>query len=894
MLITDWDYYKRYHPDLTKEQVAEVYCPTHTEADDTTPVDSQPATHATPVDSQPATSQPPGPASDSPKSTNEDASEQVAMRHALRMVELPRGQAAPSGFQFYGPAWILGDNADATALRNRLQGLGIETWRIPNGANDSDTLQQLEQRWKQQRAPHLFVMSGRDPDAAQTFDRETWQVRRHRGVVLPFLVCRKWWELVSDAGLPHPASLVAVTSLGGDFGFSHTVPAPEGGAMTGLVKGLWMENGASASDGTSLKVIDAPTDIPSDRLANEILAELQVTDLGVEVAVSCGARRVPRLERQAIECLPRNDLPRGGNWVFTGGARGITAVAAREMGKRLGLKLHLLGSSPMPQVDPAWLDYDKNQLRQLRLSLVGKAQQAGQPPGKYWDRTRKDLEIAGNLRDLAAAGVDATYHCCDVTDWSQLDETLRDIRRTSGPIEGVVHGAGIHGPALSLAETTPEILSDMLDVKVDSAFALMSLTREDPLRFFVGFGSITGRFGSFNASAYSIGSDMLCKLIGWYRQQCPDCTAVGIHWHPWGEVGMMTRPVAQHTIKVFKMKMMPPREGANHLIQELRAGAPESETLITDAQFYETFFSKELLIPSCPQANSTPMPGALVEGVVQSEQGGKCAVRINLDPVRDPFLSEHLLRDKPTLPLVVALEAFAETASLLGGSRPVAAINDVQITDAIRFFDASSKEVRVLAEITPEGVRCQLTSDFRNRRGQLVQQDRPHFSGCVTFRESPPSFDAVLPTINGKWFEMTYPESNALMYHGPSLRLLQRMSITEAGTFGQIRLPKTNALVGTRDASRWLTPSAAIDACYYACGIHTWFTSEQGVSVPHSLRSIRFGRSPRADELTVVQIVCREMSNSFGEFDFTQFGDDGSVILQASGYRCHVIRGGIA
>jgi hypothetical protein len=54
------------------------------------------------------------------------------------------------------------------------------------------------------------------------------------------------------------------------------------------------------------------------------------------------------------------------------------------------------------------------------------------------------------------------------------------------------------------------------------------------------------------------------------------------------------------------------------------------------------------------------------------------------------------------------------------------------------------------------------------------------------------------------------------------------------------------------------------------------------------------GRAPRPDEKTIVQLSCREMQQDFGLFDFTLFGDDRAVIFQATGYRCHVLRGPIA
>lgn len=877
VLVTDWDFYKRYHPDLSPREVAEVFCPMPARPRAAEAERAAPA--ATRRVEPPPSSRPPSPG--------------VAMRHVMRLVEVPWEATVRRRFAFAGPALILGDNADAKALGERLAAAGVESRPIPLHDTADETLAELQWLWGTHPSPHLFVMTGRDPEAARIEGRDAWLARRHRGVMLPFLVCQKWLALVADAGLLDRASVVAATSLGGDFGFSNPVVAPEGGALAGLVKGLYMELGGKGGDAMRLKVVDAPAGEPPERLAEAILRELDVEGIDVEVACAGARRSVVRLAIEPVEALVRDDLPRGGTWVFTGGARGITAAVAKELGRRYGLKLHLLGKSPAPSIDPAWRGLGDAEMRRLKRSLVRRATAEGKPPGAYWDRVRKDLEIDGNLRELEAAGVEATYHACDVTDWDDLEHTLQRIRQADGPIRGVVHGAGIQGDAESIGETTPEIASETIDVKVDAAVALLWLTRDDPVDYWVGFGSISGRFGSNNAVVYSMASDMLCKLMGWRRARRPGCRAVGVHWHPWGEVGMMTRPEAQHTVTVMKMRMMPPAEGASHLIDELRAGAPEAEVLITDAQFYETFYSKDLRIARADvaRADSEPAP-ALIRRTAEFEPGRRAVAAIRLDPVGDPFLREHRLRDKPTLPMVIALEAFAETARLVdGGARSVTGIRDVQIPNALRFFSDEPREVRVHAEREGDAVRCRLTGDFRNRRGHLVQKDRPHFSAVVELGAEA-AIEAARPATRGAWFDMQYPPRDALLYHGPPLRLLERMAVDGSEGWGEIRLPGRNELAGNRDPRGWLTPSAAIDACCYACGVYTWVFADRGVTVPDRLAELRFGRPGRPSERCVVHLVCRGLEARSGRFDFTLFGDDGSAIFQAREYRCHVLRGG--
>ena len=63
------------------------------------------------------------------------------------------------------------------------------------------------------------------------------------------------------------------------------------------------------------------------------------------------------------------------------------------------------------------------------------------------------------------------------------------------------------------------MVMDTLGAKVDGAVNLMRLTWHDPVRHFIGFGSIAGRLGSNGQTDYSLASDALCKLAGWYQSR---------------------------------------------------------------------------------------------------------------------------------------------------------------------------------------------------------------------------------------------------------------------------------------------------------------------------------------------------------------------------------------
>src|SRR6185369_7819461 len=90
-----------------------------------------------------------------------------------------------------------------------------------------------------------------------------------------------------------------------------------------------------------------------------------------------------------------------------------------------------------------WRNLTEEGLQQLKARLMIEARQLGKSAAQAWERTQKDLEIDRSLRAFAASGVEATYHACDVSDRAALAKILERIRQADGPIEGILHGAGI-------------------------------------------------------------------------------------------------------------------------------------------------------------------------------------------------------------------------------------------------------------------------------------------------------------------------------------------------------------------------------------------------------------------------------------------------------------------
>ncbi|MGD9854398.1 MAG: SDR family NAD(P)-dependent oxidoreductase, partial [Planctomycetaceae bacterium] len=578
-----------------------------------------------------------------------------------------------STWQAKGPAVILGNHAAGEALRRRLIAMGISVHSIATSSVNA-AVAQLEEIWKRGHAPHLFLMTVRDAKPHDLNDPAEWHRIWEDEVRTPYFVCQRWLQLAYDAKCIDDCSVVAVTSLGGDFGFDSEVCSPQSGALTGLMKALCLEYFVLREHkGFLAKAIDAPAGEDSDVLAALICLELASGTIDYEVAYVGGQRFLQLAVPRPASIGEQSEVRPGGTWVVTGGARGITAESALELGRRFGLKLHVIGSSPLPVVPAKKRDLDADGLARWRSEVMIAARERGAKPNDAWEHIQKSLEMDRSLRRFESAGVRAVYHACNVGDREALSAVLDDIRRMDGPIEGILHGAGIERPC-RFEKKTPENVRATFDAKVAGAYHLMTLTRQDPIRHFVAYGSISGRLGSNGQTDYCAASDMLCKLVSWYRTQRRECRAVAFHWHPWDEVGMAARPETRASLaRTNGPALMPKAEGLRHLVRELYSPQENCEVLITDREFHQRYYPE-------PQRQVEPAEREPdVAGVSAPARTGEIDTL-----VAGRIASRHVLRMEEAPLQGNATGALPGCAVILGDNPAAVALRERLVSEGLR------------------------------------------------------------------------------------------------------------------------------------------------------------------------------------------------------------------
>ncbi len=432
-----------------------------------------------------------------------------------------------------------------------------------------------------------------------------------------------------------------------------------------------------------------------------------------------------------------------------------------------------------------------------------------------------------------------------------------------------------------------------IDIKVGGAANLLALTRRDPIRHFIGFGSISGRLGGFGQTDYSLANEMLAKLLGAYRRRRPWVKALTVHWHAWGEIGMAARPELQEILTGDgSLSFLPPGEGIAHLVRELAAGVPEPEVMVTERRHWAKFSaglhgedSAAAPVAVTPEASpAQPAAPPLVRNVRPSDNGW--VADLPLDPTSDPFLLQHLLRGRPLLPVVVGLEALAETAAAVSGKRAVG-FRSVDMIDGLLFHTDQPVVAKVRATPRPDGnFDCELTCDFRNRAGGLIKPDRLYLRATVVVSAEPLALTSPLPAMPplNSWREIAYPDHTQIYHGGPFRGVTAAYCYADAEGWGLISALPLEDLTGPGRAARWTVPSVVLDSCVYACGLHLWARGGNTIALPRGIEHLDLGRAPRDGERCILYCVCHSLAAERPCYDFEVVGEDGATLLQARGY----------
>ncbi|MEV6239281.1 SDR family NAD(P)-dependent oxidoreductase [Lentzea sp. NPDC051838] len=344
-------------------------------------------------------------------------------------------------------------------------------------------------------------------------------------------------------------ALVVVTTGGGTFGFDHApdeLPADIG--LHGLIRTAALEY-----PDLVVRAVDVNSKESHRDIATALLAEIGPGP--AVVGYHAGKRQVIEAIETELETSTLN-LDADSVVLLTGGARGITALAATAIAERTGCHVELLGRTPIASEDHRLTHAATEPELVKALFELGEKDDV---PAKA-RKVLAEREVRQTMERLRAKASSVRYHECDVTDADAVSKVIEDVMARFGKIDGVIHGAGVLDDKLIEAKTQQQF-DRVWATKVNGAKAFND-------GFLVLFGSVSGVFGNRGQADYSAANDALDRMArfwGTHRK------VVAVDWGPWAGAGMAVNLADEYARR--GIPLIEPQQGVDALLNEIAGGA---------------------------------------------------------------------------------------------------------------------------------------------------------------------------------------------------------------------------------------------------------------------------------------------------------------------------------
>ncbi|MBU1565892.1 MAG: SDR family NAD(P)-dependent oxidoreductase [Proteobacteria bacterium] len=329
--------------------------------------------------------------------------------------------------------------------------------------------------------------------------------------------------------------------------------------------------------------------------------------------------------------------------LVSGGARGITSFVARALAV-CGCRIVLIGRSEADRTG------DIEDIHDI----------AAQP----------GLEIQATLDALRAAGAQAEYTRCDVTDTVQVSALIKDVKARYGRIDGIVHGAGILRDGFIQLLTLSDF-QKVLDTKLSGIINLVEACDRN-IRFLVGLSSITAITGNSGQANYCCANRAMAAYITALHTLNPEITVKTFWLPPVEGLGMAEDPDLKELIKIKigENAFLDVAEMSEIICKELLFG-PKGETSVAPVRQLPVvpFVVIEDVDASQGNAWYDCRTFPLLDRVVSVDLAGRTlqAERV-FSEAKDLWLNDHRpfkWLSHPIISAIMIVETFVEAARLL-------------------------------------------------------------------------------------------------------------------------------------------------------------------------------------------------------------------------------------
>lgn len=298
-----------------------------------------------------------------------------------------------------------------------------------------------------------------------------------------------------------------------------------------------------------------------------------------QLALRGDTRYVARLARYSPPPAVPLTLRADGTYLISGGLGGLGLLTARWMVRRGARNLILLGRS-----DPS-------------------------------------APVEETLGEMRQSGVRVVVARADVTRPEQVSEVLSTLGALP-PLRGVVHAAGVLDDGVLAGQEWRRFAKAMAP-KLEGAWNLHLLTRDQPLDFFVLFSSVAALLGPTGLGNYAAANAFEDALAHHRRSQ--GLPALSINWGAWAGVGMEARHRVGARVAARGIGTIAPEQGLAILERLLGGSVAQVVVLPVEWPRYVQLFAAgkrpALFDLVHPQANEQSKPPVAVSPALAYQLG---------------------------------------------------------------------------------------------------------------------------------------------------------------------------------------------------------------------------------------------------------------------------------
>lgn len=552
----------------------------------------------------------------------------------------------------------------------------------------------------------------------------------------------------------------------------------------------------------------------SAKWVTELLLEELSSEPANEIVAYRNERRWIRSYREVrldpVEPSNSNFRERG-VYLITGGLGDLAHQCALDLARSFRARIALMGRTDLP---------DRSTWSELAGGRAGASQIA---------------RAIAAIHEIEAAGGEVLYVRADITDPEAVRGAVESVKAHFGPINGVLHAAGIVRDDL-IQLKSPADVEDVLAPKVLGTIALDEALQSEPLDVFVLFSSTSTDIAPAGQVDY-VAANAYLNAFAESRANKGGTRVVAIHWGIWRDVGIAARAIHD-------------------------AGSDTASSKI--------------------EAASQP----LFQDRVQQEASEW--LELNVNPAHDWLLEEHRLRSGEAVwPGTGYIELLAEAAAEFG-IRGAIDIQDVNFVRLLHVPDGATSKIRVLAAPDSKQIRFAIESYVVTEKGPAwLRHAEASVSRLKEPRPAPIAIKGAVARTNGKMRSdggraMRSSQDIHLRF-GPRWQVLRELSVGSQSAAARLQLD--DAFSG--DIARGLAfhPALADIATGYAMELIPGYSPAAGLWVPAHYRRLRlYGPLPATVWSFVSLSQSSEFGHGFATFDITLTDAEGQVVAVIEGF----------